>query len=46
MAVCSDNWEIGQDGKANPKKIEIDELACNKIAEENCPVGAIKIRPK
>lgn len=41
-AVCSDNWEMKGD-KAVPIKKEIDELGCNKEAEEICPVSCIKI---
>ena len=37
------NWELGNDGKAQPKEIELDEIGCNKEAEEVCPVNAIKI---
>jgi ferredoxin len=42
VAVC-DNWEMGDDGKAKPKKTEVEEVGCNKEAEEICPVECIKI---
>lgn len=41
-AVC-DNWEMRDDGKAYPKKTEVEEVGCNKEAEEICPVGCIKV---
>ena len=44
-AVCPGNFEIKEDGKASPIKVEVEKLGCNKEAEENCPVGAIKITP-
>ena len=44
-AVCPANFEIKEDGKASPIKAEVEKLGCNKEAEENCPVQAIKITP-
>jgi len=46
VSLCGENWEMGEDGKAHPIKKEIgeEELSCNKKAEENCPVGVIKIK--
>jgi len=44
-AVCPENWEIGDDNKAKPKKIELEKLGCNKTAEESCPVQAIRVEP-
>ena len=41
-AQCN-NWELGRDGKANPKKTELEDIGCNREAEEICPVKAIKI---
>ena len=41
-AQC-DNWELGNDGKAQPKETELNEIGCNKQAEEICPVQTIKI---
>jgi len=38
-----DNWELEKDGKAKPKKTELNDIGCNKQAEEICPVQAIKI---
>jgi len=45
-AVCPINWEIGDDGKAKIIKDEIEDLGCNRLAEENCPVQAIKLTPQ
>jgi len=42
VSVC-DNWEIGEDGKAKPKKTEVEEVGCNKEAAEVCPAQCIKI---
>jgi len=42
--TCPDNWEMEAGGdKAEPKTLEIDEkeYACNKEAEDVCPVDAI-----
>jgi len=44
-AICPENWELGSDGKAHPKETEIEKLACNKQAEEMCPVQCIHIKP-
>jgi len=41
-AIC-DNWELKDDGKASPKKKEVDELGCNQEAADVCPVQCIKI---
>ena len=48
--VCSKFWDMGDDGMAILKgatdnKLEIDEedLACNKEAEDSCPVDVIKV---
>jgi len=42
VSVCN-NWEMGEDGKAKPKKTEVEEVGCNKEAAEVCPVQCIKI---
>jgi ferredoxin len=42
-AVCPENWEMKDDGKAAPIKKEIKEIGCNKDAAEGCPVQCIKI---
>jgi len=42
-AVC-DNWTMEGD-KAKPKKVNLEEIGCNKDAEETCPVQAIKVVP-
>ncbi len=41
-AVCPDNWEL-EGAKAKPKKTELDEVGCNKQAEEACPVNCIHV---
>lgn len=43
VALCPDNWTMAGD-KAKPKKIELNEIGCNKDAAESCPVNAIKIK--
>lgn len=44
VASCN-NWILSSDGKAKPKKIEIDEkeYKCNKEAADVCPLKIIKI---
>ncbi len=44
-ALCPDNWEI-KDGKAEPKKTEIEEIGCNQDAADSCPMQCIKIEEK
>jgi ferredoxin len=47
VAVCPDNWLMGSDGKAKPKKTMITtkaELECNKKAEAACPVSIIRVK--
>lgn len=41
--TCPDNWEMGSDGKAKPKKTSVDEVGCNKAAADGCPVQCIKV---
>lgn len=43
-AVCPQNWEMKDDGKAHPIETEIEDLGCNKQAEEICPVQCIHIK--
>lgn len=43
VAVC-DNLEIGENGKAHPKKTEVEEQGCNKEAAGVCPVQAIEVK--
>ncbi len=45
VAICPGNYEMGKDGKAFVIKEEIMELGSNRMAEENCPVVAISIKP-
>jgi ferredoxin len=37
-----DNFEL-KNGKSNPKQTEVQEIGCNKAAENVCPVKAISI---
>jgi len=41
-ATCPGSFEL-KDGKAFPRKPEVEELTCEKDAETGCPVGAISI---
>lgn len=44
-SIC-DNWVVEERDKvmkAKPKKAELDEIACNKEAADNCPLQCIKI---
>ena len=52
VAACSENWEMGDDGKAilkeskeegEKKVLEIQEEGCNGQARDLCPVNVIKI---
>lgn len=38
-----ENFEMDNDGKARPIKSEVEELGCNKEAEDLCPVQAITV---
>jgi len=42
VSICPKSFEM-KDGKAKPKKSEIDKLSCEKDAEGSCPVNAINI---
>lgn len=46
--ACAENWEMGQDNKANVKKKKIskEELNCNMEAAKVCPVNVIHIEDK
>jgi len=46
VATCPDNWMMGSDGKAKPKKTIIEEkdYDCNKQAADVCPVNIISIK--
>lgn len=44
VALCPSNWKMDDDGKASPKKIEVEEIGCNKEAADSCPVQCIKIK--
>ena len=43
VSICEENWRMGDDHKAVPKKTELDEIGCNKEAADSCPVECIKI---
>ena len=38
-----DNWGIADDGKASPVESEFNEIGCNSIAVDICPVKLIKL---
>jgi len=42
-AICPANWEMGADGKANPKDTAPSDVGCNKQAEAACPVKCIHV---
>ena len=43
-SLCPDNWEMADDGLANPINTELgDDMGCNKDAAENCPTQCIHI---
>jgi ferredoxin len=42
-AICPANWQMKDDGKANPIEVELEETGCNKQAEENCPANCIQV---
>jgi ferredoxin len=42
-ATCPEAFEL-KDGKAHPKKANVDKLTCEKAAESGCPVGAISVK--
>jgi len=44
VAVCPANWELAKDGRARPKKTELDDIGCNQDAADSCPVQCIKIK--
>ncbi|MGQ4913757.1 MAG: ferredoxin [Candidatus Asgardarchaeia archaeon] len=41
--LCPDNWEMAEDGFADPLTVELDDLGCNMDAAENCPTQCIHI---
>lgn len=43
-SICATSFEMDdEDNKARVKKAEVQELTCEKEAEENCPVKVITI---
>lgn len=42
VAVCNNFFMDG--GKAKVKKSVVDKITCEKKAEKECPVGAIKVK--
>ncbi|MFH1455492.1 MAG: ferredoxin [archaeon] len=50
-AQCPENWDMKEDEdegtrKAEPLEFEIEDLSCNELAANVCPVGAINIVKK
>lgn len=43
-SICPVSFAIDNEGKAVSKKKEVKQLTCEREAEENCPVNAIKIK--
>ena len=45
VAICPENWEMGDDGKANLKNevIADDQVGCNQEAANQCPVQIITV---
>lgn len=46
VALCPENWEMHEDGKARPKKTEVENLSCNQQAADSCPVLCIHVIKK
>lgn len=44
VSICSGNFVMDDNNKAEPIEKKIEEIGCVKDAEENCPVNAIKTR--
>ncbi len=53
--ACPDYWEMGEDGMSNLKggkkneetgniELDVEEVGCNKEAEEGCPALCIHIK--
>ncbi len=53
--VCPQYWEMGEDGRSNLKggkksdetnniELEVEEVGCNKEAEDSCPTLCIHIK--
>lgn len=43
VAVCPENWEMGDDGRARPKSKKSD-ADCNVTAADGCPVKCIHVK--
>lgn len=43
VAICPTHFEIGKDGKSEPKKNEVEDAGCVEKAAQVCPVQCIKI---
>jgi len=43
VAICSEIFELGEDGKSNVKKDEVEEIGCVQQAVESCPAGCITV---
>jgi ferredoxin len=44
-AVCPGNFEISDDGKSSPLQADVEDLGCNQLAADSCPVQAISVTP-
>ena len=42
VGIC-DNFELVE-GKSKPKQTKVEEVGCNKQAEQMCPVHAITVK--
>jgi ferredoxin len=42
--VCPAMFEMGKDGKAQPKKSKVDDPGCANQAKTECPVQAITVK--
>ena len=43
VALCDENFEMDNEGKAKVKKSVVDKPGCNENAKDSCPVSCIKI---
>ena len=44
VAICPENWEMADDGKAKCKNKNPKDAGCNKEAEGACPVQCITVK--
>lgn len=43
ISVCPENWEMDDNGKAQIKNKEVNDICCNQEAKDACPVDCIRI---